>query len=422
MRFSILLLLALSSNLPQGASQDSPTADALPLLNEVSQRYANAKSYHVEAVEERTSSNDLQRDWQKTLFTAIVMPGGRYRYDGRSGFGSALLVSDGITQWDYHIDENLYTQRPAFAIDSDKHRIISQEEFATETAKQLVNQVGRLASRVRSATLLSDEIISLSGRSIECQVVRIGDDDFKAKHRYVKKEQTIWIEKASKVVRRTLSKEQGYMILPGSHAHIPVSQETTTIYPVVELDREEPASSFSFAAPPEAKLTAAFPNQFSRPAALEALDFVGKPAPELRLKSSEGRVTTLSSLRGKPVFIEFWATWCEPCVELMPGLAKLYSETQEKGLVWISIDNDEDPSTAATFMSQEHLIWPNYHDEDGSLGEAFHREGIPLGVLIDEAGKITFYESGYEIPQLQAAIAKLGPQFSSAAPTGTNSK
>ena len=106
----------------------------------------------------------------------------------------------------------------------------------------------------------------------------------------------------------------------------------------------------------------------------------------------------------------------------MPDLAKLYSETQEKGLVWISIDNDEDPSTAATFMSQEHLIWPNYHDEDGSLGEAFHREGIPLGVLIDAAGKITFYESGYEIPQLRAAIAKLGPQFRPTAPTGTSSK
>ena len=68
------------------------------------------------------------------------------------------------------------------------------------------------------------------------------------------------------------------------------------------------------------------------------------------------------------------------------------------------------------------LIWANYHDEDGSLGEAFHREGIPLGVLIDAAGKITFYESGYEIPQLRAAIAKLGPQFSPTAATGTSSK
>jgi hypothetical protein len=77
MRFSIVLLLALSSNLPQVASQDSPAADALALLSEISQRYANAESYHVEAVEESTSSNDLQRNWEKKLLTAIVMPGGR---------------------------------------------------------------------------------------------------------------------------------------------------------------------------------------------------------------------------------------------------------------------------------------------------------------------------------------------------------
>jgi hypothetical protein len=52
---------------------------------------AKAKSYHIEAREERTSSNELQRSWQKTLLTTIVMPGGRYRPEGRSGFGGVSL-------------------------------------------------------------------------------------------------------------------------------------------------------------------------------------------------------------------------------------------------------------------------------------------------------------------------------------------
>lgn len=147
----------------------------------------------------------------------------------------------------------------------------------------------------------------------------------------------------------------------------------------------------------------------------ETLELEGKPAPELRLKSEDGRITTLSSYRGKPVFIEFWATWCEPCVDLTTDLMKLYGETEGKGLVWISIDNDEDARLASKFMSSEHVPWPNYHDENGSMGEAFHREGIPLGVLIGADGKVIFCESGYEISELRAAIAKLGPQFSSAA-------
>jgi thiol-disulfide isomerase/thioredoxin len=189
----------------------------------------------------------------------------------------------------------------------------------------------------------------------------------------------------------------------------------------VELDQPQPSTSFTFAAPPEAKLVAAFPDRSSGTSP-EAVDLVGKSAPELRL-NADRRVTTLSSYRGKPVFIEFWATWCEPCVDLTADLMKLYAETEGKGLVWISIDNDENPGIAKTFMSSEHIPWPNYHDEDGSLGKAFHREGIPLGVLIDADGKVTFYGSGYEISDLRAAIAKLGPQFSSTAPTrGTNTK
>src|SRR5665811_2517668 len=94
----VLLLLALLPPTPQSA----PAKDALALLNEVSQRYADAKSYHLEAIEERTSSNELTRHWDKTFLTAIVTADGRYRYEARSGFGSAILVSDAKTDWDYH--------------------------------------------------------------------------------------------------------------------------------------------------------------------------------------------------------------------------------------------------------------------------------------------------------------------------------
>ena len=98
-----VLLLALASLQVQNAPvQNEPPKDALALLTEVSHRYAEAKSYHIEAVQERIYSNALQHSWQKTLFTAIVMPGGRYRYEGRSGYDAAVVVSDGTTQWDYH--------------------------------------------------------------------------------------------------------------------------------------------------------------------------------------------------------------------------------------------------------------------------------------------------------------------------------
>jgi thiol-disulfide isomerase/thioredoxin len=142
----------------------------------------------------------------------------------------------------------------------------------------------------------------------------------------------------------------------------------------------------------------------------------------LHLRSSDGKITTLSSFHGKPVFVEFWSTLCAPCVDLIPELSKLYAETEGKGLVWVSIDSDEDPDGARKFILHRHISWPNYHDEDGSLGKTFQREAIPLGVLLDADGKVTFYDAGYEISDLRSAIAKLGPQSGSIAPSSVSTK
>jgi thiol-disulfide isomerase/thioredoxin len=405
MFFPVVLALAL---IPQHSAQPSSTQDALALLTEVSQRYADAKSYHIEATEERTDSNELQRSWQKTLMKAIMMPGGRYRYEGRSGYGAAMYVSDGTTQWVYRVYEHLYTQKPAEG-ESPKHRIIPSEEMPALSAQGLVRIMAHRVDHLKSAILLPDEMVSVGGKDVSCYVVRYTDEDLKTKRGDGKQDWTLWISKQYKTVVKTLSHEQTYL-LP---ARIPISVETGVVYEVAELDQQEPAESFTFAVPSDAKLVDEFPDTLRHNP--DAARMLGNPAPELTLKSG-GKALSLSSLRGKPVFLEFWATWCAPCVELIPDLKKLYAETQEKGLVWISIDSDHDASTVAAFLTREHVPWPNYHDEDGSLGGAYQRAGIPLGVLIDAEGKITFYESGYEIPSLRAAIAKLGPQFAGISP------
>jgi hypothetical protein len=93
----------------------------------------------------------------------------------------------------------------------------------------------------------------------------------------------------------------------------------------------------------------------------------------------------------------------------MSDLKKLYADTESKGMAWASVDSDEDAKTADEFRLREHVPWPNHHDQDGSLGRAYQRQEIPLGVVF------AFYEPGYEISELRAAIANLGPQFSAVA-------
>ena len=398
------------------ASRHAPP-DAKSLLNEVSQKYADAKSYHIEAVEERTISNDLTKHWDKTLMTAIVMSDGRFRYEGRSGTGISMMMFDGTTQWVYHPNDKLYTQKVT-PVSKSPGQVLGPEEIAVSRAKSLQRQLAHMADRITSAKLLHDETLVVNGNKVKCYVVHY---EFPGRDQAPGYEWTVWIDKTRKVIVRTVSRGQSYM-MTRSGGRLPRSSEMTMTYPVVELDPSVAANVFQFVAPADAKLTDEFPDHFQRIATGVETDLTGKPAPEVQLRAADGAIMTLASFHGKPVFIEFWATWCGPCVELMPSLAKLYSETSDRGLVWLSIDSDEDPSVADTFVARERLGWLNFHDPSGMYGRAFHRRGIPLGVLIDGDGKITFYKAGYDVAELRAAIAKLGPEFVSVAnPAGANS-
>jgi thiol-disulfide isomerase/thioredoxin/outer membrane lipoprotein-sorting protein len=418
-----LAALPLGLILLQSAQVSSP--DGLTLLSEVSQHYADAKSYHIEAVEEETTSGELLRDWQKTLMTAIATPGGRYRYEGRSVAGAAVLISDGVRQWDYLPERNAYTQKPVLSEEAEKKRVHQQDEFAASNARWIVARLALLASLLKSAKLMPDEVVSIGGKSVACFVVRFADnsDDFKVRKPLLTRESIIWIDKSRRIIVKKVERSQPLTTAPvtgpalGRQARF--TTETVVTYPVVELNQQEPATSFTFVPPGDAQLVEAFSNPIGSGARPE---LVGKPAAELRLKSKDGTTTSLSSLRGKPVFLDFWATWCGPCKGMIPDLVKLYDETAPKGLVWVGIDGDENPELAEKFISHEHIPWRNYHDLDGAMGAAFQRNSLPLGVLIDAQGTIRFYAAGYETKDLQSAISKLGPEFGSLAAPSANTQ
>src|SRR5690242_15896504 len=105
----VIVLAALLAQTTPGPSRP----DALTLLKDVAQEYAQATSYYIEAIEERTASNELYRHWEKMLLSAIVAADGRYNYEGRGSFGGASLVSNGTTKWVYHLLEQRYTAIPA---------------------------------------------------------------------------------------------------------------------------------------------------------------------------------------------------------------------------------------------------------------------------------------------------------------------
>lgn len=410
MRYQILAIpafVALALAATATSSNTESTSSGLALLENVSQHYANAKAYRIEAVEERTNTNDYERCWQKTRLIATESSGNRYHYEGYSHMGGALKTSDGRSVWVYHTIEKQYTQKPLAGVVVSERRIIPFTEEALNHAESLRRALAEIANRYKSAALLPDEVIEVNGKPTKVSVVRVKTADLKRTIPEYTLDETLWIDKASYTIVKTLQKSHSFLI--SGAAHVPLDMETETSYRV-ELDRPLPEDLFTFHPPAEAKLIENFPDptrDFGGP------DLTGQTAPDLKLHAPDGTTTTLSSFRGKPVLLDVWATWCPPCIKELPVLSQIAEETKSKGLVTISVDQDEDAKTAVDFLSRKGYTWQNFHDEDGSVAKALGSSAIPRTMLIDSQGKIIFDSAGDSEFELRAAIAKLGPEYAS---------
>jgi thiol-disulfide isomerase/thioredoxin len=185
------------------------------------------------------------------------------------------------------------------------------------------------------------------------------------------------------------------------------------LYQVAELDPSNfPQNTFRFAPAPSAILV----KEFGGKHAQELAKFVGKSVPLLTFKPSGGKEVTLESFAGKPVLLDFWATWCVPCRESLPALEKLYQENRPKGLVILSLDEDDDnPQKAADFWALRKEPWPNFHATKEILGK-FPIHGIPYFVLLDSSGKVIFSHAGLDENSLRTAITALTSSFTSQSP------
>ncbi len=119
-------------------------------------------------------------------------------------------------------------------------------------------------------------------------------------------------------------------------------------------------------------------------------------APDFQLQSLDGQVVSLSSLRGKPVMLNFWATWCGPCRVEMPYIQEVFEDKEwtEQGLVILAINIGESSSTAREFMEDNGLTFTVLLDTDQSVAQHYGIRAIPTTLFIDKNGIIKYREIG----------------------------
>ena len=134
----------------------------------------------------------------------------------------------------------------------------------------------------------------------------------------------------------------------------------------------------------------------------------GKPAPDFSLRSLEGVAVSLEALRGKPVLLDFWATWCPPCVKALPHIQAIHQEFEASGLVVLGI-NSEPPDKPRSFLRTNGYTFTTLTDQGGRTGAAYGVRGIPTTLVIDSDGIVRSHTVGYKTEaELRQALTLAG--------------
>jgi peroxiredoxin len=130
---------------------------------------------------------------------------------------------------------------------------------------------------------------------------------------------------------------------------------------------------------------------------------IGEPAPPLQAPATDGTVLDLEQFRGRVVYLDFWASWCGPCLQAMPQYEKLWREYEPRGLTVLGVNVDSERVLALRAIQRVGATFPVVLDPNGRWPAAFAVPSMPTAYVIGRTGRVRHVHVGFR-PGDEAAI------------------
>lgn len=134
---------------------------------------------------------------------------------------------------------------------------------------------------------------------------------------------------------------------------------------------------------------------------VKELPQIGYKAPSFKLKGLDGKDYSLEQIKGKPLVVNFWTSWCPPCKQEAPELVKLYNQHRSKLEVYAAnLTSQDSLEDVQAFVNEYGFSFPVLLDQEGTVGQRYQLQGIPTTVFINKEGLIVDRVVGYSGPEI----------------------
>ncbi|HJR61189.1 MAG TPA: redoxin domain-containing protein [Vicinamibacterales bacterium] len=184
----------------------------------------------------------------------------------------------------------------------------------------------------------------------------------------------------------------------------------TSVYPVAQYNLGVTLLKQNRDAEGIAELTAYIERAGRAPEAVTAKKYVENPrrarenfAPDFSFATLTGEFLSSEDLKGKVVLLDFWATWCAPCIAATPGLKKVQNKFKDDPFVIVGVSADRDQTPWRAFVEEHKLPWAQFYDDRRMMANRFQVNSYPTYILIDHEGIIQYRQAGWS-PRVDGEI------------------